>query len=330
MEPAFDPQNTAHLDLSVQEIVPDIKLDAEKCVLCFQPVYELETGRVMHNEALVRWQNPQGELKPPQAFLAQLEAANLLGELDRLVVDKAIAILREQRSVVLSINLSAVTIGDPTFITYLQSRLTTAGIDPKRLGLELPETLIHPQDTAAIAWLQDLRRLGCWVTLDSCTGQRFSLQEWQFLPVDRVKLDRQLVAQFDQRDTQNLAIALVRTNQLFKRFCIAKGIDNQNLLSVARRLGVQGVQGYYLRTPQRQPHLFLSISLLGTGFVSFLVLLYILKSLLGINLVPQEHAWQVIWHHVVAPLLDKATDSVPAASPSPDRPPSKSPVPATD
>jgi hypothetical protein len=100
-----------------------------------------------------------------------------------------------------------------------------------------------------------------------------------------------------------------------KRPCIAKGIDNQNLLNVAQRLGVQGVQGYYLRTPQRKPHLLLSSSLLGTGFVSLLVLIYLLKSFLGINLVPREHAWQVIWH-LIAPLLETDSESKPTAFPS--------------
>ncbi len=319
MESAFDPQDTAPLNLSAQEPLRNLTLQADRCILCFQPVYQLETGRVMHNEVLVRRQNDQGELLPPQAFLAQLQTANLLGELDRLVVAKAIAILREQRQVILAVNLSAVTLEDRTFLAYVKDQLTVTGIDPGRLGFELPETLIQPQDQAQITWLQSLRQLGCWVTLDSCTGKQFSLQEWQSLPVDWVKLDRQFVAQFEERETQNLAIALVKTNQLFKRGCIAKGIDNQNLLNRARRLGVQGVQGYYLRTPQRNPHLFLSFSLLGTGFLGLLMLLYLLKSLLGINLVPQEHAWQVIWHFV-EPLLESDSESKPSAFPSPDPP----------
>jgi len=308
MDSDFDPRPLAPWDLLPQEGLPNLELQADQCVLCFQPVYELETGRVIHNEVLARWQTPQGELLPPQVFLDKLRSANLLGALDRLVVAKAIAILQTQPQVVLAVNLSAVTLGDRGFLAYVKDQLRATGIDPKRLGFELPESLIQPQESGHIAWLQALRQLGCWVTLDSCTGQQFSLQEWQSLPVDWVKLDRRLVAQFEERETQTLAIALVRTNQLFKRTCIAKGIDNQDLLNVARRLGVQGVQGYYLRTPQSKPHLLLSFSLLGTGFVSLLILLYLLKSFLGINLVPQEHAWQVIWQ-VVAPWFEPESDS---------------------
>lgn len=310
------PQPLAPLNLSPQEGERSPKLEADQWVLCFQPVYELETGRVLHNEVLVRWQTPQGELLPPQTFLDQLRGADLLGDLDRLVVAKAIALLQSQPQVILAVNLSAVSLGDGGFLSYIQEQLAATAIDPKRLGFELPENLIQLDDSAQLTWLQDLRRLGCWVTLDSCTGQQFSLQQWQSLPVDWVKLDRQLVAQFEERDTQGLAIALVKVNQLFKRTCIAKGIDNQDLLNVARRLGVQGVQGYYLRTPQRKPHLLLSSSLLGTGFVSLLVLLYLLKSFLGINLVPQEHAWQVIWR-LVAPLFDAGPESRPF--PTPDK-----------
>ncbi|MEB3161286.1 MAG: EAL domain-containing protein [Synechocystis sp.] len=254
---------------------------------------------------------PVQRLLPPQAFLDKLQKSRLLGALDRLVVTKAIAVLREQSQVVLAVNLSDVTLGDRDFLVYLQEQLRDTNIDPKRLGFELPEMLIQPHNQTQMEWLQALRKLGCWVTVDSCTGKRFSLQDWQCLPVDRVKLDRQLVAQFEERETQTLAIALVKVNQLFKRPCIAKGIDNQTLLNRARRLGVQEVQGYYLRTPQRKPHLLLSSSLLGTGFVSLLVLLYLFKSFLGINLFPQEHAWQVIWK-VITPLWDYSPESRPS------------------
>ncbi|MFM1842908.1 MAG: hypothetical protein RLZZ490_1646 [Cyanobacteriota bacterium] len=316
MDTEFDPHFLAYGDLSAPDSSLNLKLWADQVVLCFQPVYELETGRVVHNEVLVRWQTPPGELLPPQAFLDKLRGTKLLADLDRLVVTKAIAVLQEQSQVVLTVNLSDVTLGDDSFLVYLQKQLRDTNIDPKRLGFELPEMLIQPHDQTQMGWLRRLRRLGCWITVDSCTGKQFSLQEWQSLPVDRVKLDRQLVAQFEERDTQTLAIALVKVNQLFKRPCIAKGIDDQTLLNRARRLGVQEVQGYYLRTPQRKPHLFISFSLLGTGFVSLLVLLYLLKSFLGINLVPQEHAWQVIWNFI-APLWDAVPESRP--TPGPDK-----------
>jgi EAL domain-containing protein (putative c-di-GMP-specific phosphodiesterase class I) len=216
MESAFDPQDTAQLDLSAQEQLLNLELQADRCILCFQPVYELETGRVMHNEVLVRWQNSQGELLSPQVFLEQLRTANLLGALDRLVVAKAIAILGEQRQVILAVNLSAVTLGDKHFLDYVKERLMATEIDPGRLGFELPETLLEHQQAEHIIWLQELRQLGCWITLDGCTGKQFSLQTWQSLPVDWVKLDRQLVAQFEERETQDLAIALVKINQLSK------------------------------------------------------------------------------------------------------------------
>lgn len=293
MQSAFDPNATVHVDLSLEDL-PEVKLIADKFVLWFQPVYELETGKVIHNEVLVRWRDKEGNLKSPQELFTFLQGTKLLWQLDRIVVAKAIDILREQRDVILSVNLSAEILEDQDFLNYVRDRLTQAGINPKHLSFELPEALVQQDWSAYLALIKGLKKLGCSVALDSCTGQYFSLQQWQSLPIDLIKLDRALMAQLQSPEQQLLIIALIKTNRLFNRQCIAKGIDSLPMLTQVRQLGVQGAQGYFLNSPNNKPNTFISFGLFSTSLISLLLLLYLFKSYFGINIFSEKHAWEVL------------------------------------
>ncbi|MEB3312105.1 MAG: EAL domain-containing protein [Snowella sp.] len=293
MQSAFDPDATVHVDLSLEGL-PEVQLIADKFVLWFQPVYELETGKVIHNEVLVRWRDKKGNLKSPQELFSYLQGTKLLWQLDRIVVAKAIDILVEQRDVILSVNLSAEVLEDPDFLGYVRDRLTQAQVDPKRLSFELPEIWVQKNFSTALAFMQTLKKLGCSVVLDSCTGAYFSLQQWQVLPIDQIKLDRDLTAQLQSHKQQLLASALIKTNRLFNRHCIAKGIDNLPMLTLVRKLGIQGAQGYFLNSPNNKPNTFISFGLFSTSLVSLLLLLYLFKSALGINIFSEKHAWEVL------------------------------------
>ena len=99
METEFDPLATAHIDLQIEEDFPEIRLEADKFELWFQPVYELATGSVLHNEVLVRWRDMQGNLRQPQELLMALQNTQLLCQLDRIVVEKSIEVLQQQPKV---------------------------------------------------------------------------------------------------------------------------------------------------------------------------------------------------------------------------------------
>ncbi len=311
MSSAFDPAATVHVDLSLDGL-PEVKLVADKFVLWFQPVYGLETGKVIHNEVLVRWRDKQGNLKSPQELFKFLQGTKLLWQLDRIVVAKAIDILVEQRDVILSVNLSVEILEDQDFLNYVRDRLTQAGVDPKHLSFELPEASVQQDFSSYLTFIQGLKTLGCSVVLDSCTGEYFSLQQWQTLPIDLIKLDRDLTAQLQSHEKQLLVSALIRTNRLFNRQCIAKGIDNLPMLTLVRKLGVQGAQGYFLNSPNNKPNTLISLGLFSTSLVSLLLLLYLFKSTLGINIFPEQHAWDVLMDFI-QPLFEQTPE--PASKP---------------
>ena len=133
MEADFNPEETAHIDLPLDSFSSEIQLVADKFVLWFQPVYELETGKVLHNEVLIRWRDNQGNLKSPKELFLVLEGTQLLWQLDRIVIEKSIEILSKQANVNLSVNLSREVLEDSFFLSQLKIFLDRYSVEPKRL-----------------------------------------------------------------------------------------------------------------------------------------------------------------------------------------------------
>ncbi|MEE3715798.1 EAL domain-containing protein [Tumidithrix elongata RA019] len=294
METEFDPQETEHIDLDLDDYLSEIKLAADKFELWFQPVYEIVSGTVLHNEVLVRWRDNEGRLRSPRELFEVLQNTHLMGQLDRIVVEKSIEILAQNSKVSLSINLSAEILEDSDFLSQLQKWLEHYRVNPKLLMFELDEAIFIHTSIKSLELMKAFKQMGCGVVLDSFTGNHFSLHQWQSLPIDTIKLDRNLIADPQSSEQKQLAKAIAHISPIFHKRCIATGIDNKQILKFAYDIGVQGVQGFLLGRPDDKPKTFVSVGVLIVRIITFLILLYIIKSLAGIDLFPNRHAWEVI------------------------------------
>ncbi len=298
MENEFDPSATAHVDLQLEEVFPAIRLEADKFELWFQPVYELATGKVLHNEVLVRWRDAQGNLRQPQELLMALQNTQLLYQLDRIVVKKSIQVLAQQPKVTVSINLSDEIFTDHKFPSRLHQWLSKYDVAAKRLSFELGESMLCELQPQAIAFITEIKMIGCSIVIDDFTGRYFSLLQLQELPISMIKLDRSFARQPLEPEQYKRAKAIAYISKVFQKPCIVKGIDDKYSLKFANDLGVKGVQGYSLSQPQDNPKTIGSIGLLISRIVAsaiaLLILLYIFKSLMGIDLFKDRHAWEVI------------------------------------
>jgi EAL domain-containing protein (putative c-di-GMP-specific phosphodiesterase class I) len=294
MEPEFNPLTTAYIDLQLEEKFPEIHLEAEKFELWFQPVYELSTGKVLHNEVLVRWRDEQGNLRQPQELLIALQNTQLLSQLDRIVVEKSIEVLSQQAKVKVSINLSNEIFVDREFLSQLHAWLNQYKVSAKRLSFEIEEEAIYQKQSLVIPFITELQMMGCFVVIDNFTGKYFSLVQLQELPIAMIKLDRSFARNHLSVAQKQLVSAIAYTSNTFQKQCVLKGIDNKLSLKFANDLGVKGVQGYSLGRPQDKPKTFGLVGLLLVRIIAILILLYIIKSFLGIDIFQNRHAWEVI------------------------------------
>lgn len=233
-------------------------LEHNEFTVHYQPVVELETGRVMELEALVRWQHPTRGLVAPAEFIPVAEESGLILPLGEWVLREACRHMRgwqqkqgrDDAPLLLSVNLSPRQFRHPRLVEDIVESLEETGLDPRHLKLEITESVALDNTEATIATLRDLRSLGISIAIDDFGMGYSALSYLKRYPVDTLKLDRSFVDGMghDIEDTAivNAVIAFARTLSLS---VTAEGIETVEQLTQLQSLGCDQGQGYYFAKP---------------------------------------------------------------------------------
>jgi EAL domain-containing protein (putative c-di-GMP-specific phosphodiesterase class I) len=227
-------------------------LEQDLFAVHYQPIVSLADGRPAHYEALVRLaDDPAGPLIAPGRFLPAAERYGLIRDIDRLVLDRVAALLatREDGPRV-AINLSALSVTDPTMLAHLERCLHREGADPARLVIEITETAAICDMDRARAFCAGVSALGCAVALDDFGAGHGSFQYLTRLPFDYLKIDGSFVcALTSSRNDQLVVQALVGLARSMGVRTIAEYVTDRPTLKLLRRYGVDYAQGYELGRP---------------------------------------------------------------------------------
>jgi diguanylate cyclase (GGDEF)-like protein len=226
-------------------------------VLDYQPVVDLETGMLVGLEALVRWQHPTLGLLPPLAFIGLAEETGAIIPIGAWVVETAAHQLQNwQRryglpDLWMSVNVSVCQLNRPNFADDVKHILTTTGLDPSRLVLEVTESVLADPKGGAAATLADLRLPGVRVALDDFGVGYSSIGYLRLLPLDVLKIDRSFVSGSDAGDAGNDALleAIVAMGQRLGLDVIPEGIEELDQLSRLKAMGCHVGQGFLLSRP---------------------------------------------------------------------------------
>ena len=173
-------------------------LAESEVLLHYQPKIDLETGKVVGAEALVRWQHPDRGLILPAEFVPMAERTGLIKPLSRYVLDRALAQCHEWREAGLdlriSVNLSARNLLDPTLPEDVTKLLTKWSIPVELLELEITESTIMIDPKRAMEVLARLHAMGIGLSIDDFGTGYSSLVYLKELPVNELKIDRAFVA----------------------------------------------------------------------------------------------------------------------------------------
>jgi diguanylate cyclase (GGDEF)-like protein/PAS domain S-box-containing protein len=224
--------------------------------LYYQPFLSLRTGAIAGFEALVRWQHPQRGLVPPGDFIRVAEETGLILPLGSWVLNEACRQLRAwdahlpDESLVMSVNLSGKQFSQPDLRREVSHVLEGTGIVPRRLKLEITESVLMEDPDAAAATLAALRAEGTQVCIDDFGTGYSSLSYLLRFPADTLKIDRSFVNDLSA-GTQHWE--LVRTILALARNLgmdvIAEGVENDDQLTRLEALECDYVQGYHLSRP---------------------------------------------------------------------------------
>jgi diguanylate cyclase (GGDEF)-like protein/PAS domain S-box-containing protein len=243
-------------------------------VLHYQPEVDLENGKIVGVEALVRWNSPRRGLVPPDRFIRVAEATGLILGLGEFVLREACTQTAQWRregllpeQFVTWVNLSGRQLVGGGISRTVRAALQDAGLPAECLGLEVTETSLveeGPGGNRARAELQLLHEDGVRIAIDDFGTGFSSLAQLRSFPVDMIKVDRSFVQGVDE-ETKDAAITanLVTLAHALGVLAIAEGIESDSQLASLRGLGCDLAQGYLFARPMAADDV---RSVLGGGF----------------------------------------------------------------
>jgi diguanylate cyclase (GGDEF)-like protein len=252
-EPGMGDPKTSRKDAEA-ELAAGIR-DGQMRVV-YQPLMDMRTGRPIGAEALVRWQHPDG-LRTPDQFIGLAEDTGLITELGVFVLRDAchqaarwVRSIPQDTELLVTVNLSARQLADPQIVEEVSTALTDAGLEPRRLVLEITETVLMQDRDAAASTLWQLKALGVRIAIDDFGTGYSSLAYLRRFPIDMLKVAREFVDGLG-RDANDDAItrAIVDLAGTLGLLTIAEGIETTQQSEHVAALGCDLAQGYLYSRP---------------------------------------------------------------------------------
>jgi len=217
----------------------------------FQPVMDIQQGKVIAFEALARWNSASLGWVSPGAFIPAAERSGLISKMTSILLSKSLEVAKSwPPNVRLSFNLSAKDITSPARMARIMSLVSQSGFDPHRIDFELTETTALNDLEQASAAIAALQAMGIGVSLDDFGTGFSSLTLVHQLAVDTIKIDRSFVTDIT---TNPLSFKIVRSLLTLSRDmnveCIVEGVETEATLDVLRSLGCKLVQGFFFSKP---------------------------------------------------------------------------------
>ncbi len=230
-------------------------IDEKQFVVHYQPQVNISSGRIECVEALLRWNDPQHGIVPPDRFLAVLEASGMIVTVGDWVLQQAVEDLQLWRRLRLSpvrvaVNVSAQQIRRRTFVEQFLAAAARCAGDGFGLDVEITETgLLHDVDGASRK-LRELRAAGMRVAIDDFGTGYSSLGLLSKLPVDLLKIDRSFISGLpDDPASVTLVSSIVGLASAFQLTAVAEGVETLQQFELLRRLRCSHSQGYLHSVP---------------------------------------------------------------------------------
>jgi len=223
--------------------------------LMYQPIVRLGAGRLSGVEALLRWQHRERGTVGPAEFIPVAEETGLIVPLGRWVLERACTQAAAWNAIAphpitMSVNVSGRQLQQPAFAAEVAEVLTSTGLAPELLTLELTESVLMQDAEAAIAMLADLKSLGVRLAIDDFGTGYSSLNYLRRFPIDELKIDRSFVASLDDGPAQSaVVLSILRLGETLHLETVAEGIEEPSQLAALRDLGADFGQGYLFARP---------------------------------------------------------------------------------
>lgn len=212
----------------------------------YQPLVDLKTGRITGVEALIRWPDPTRGFIPPSEFIPVAEDSGLISPLGVQMLRRA---CREAAAwpddVRVAVNLSPLQFRVGNLLSVVMEALRQSALPPKRLELEITETLLLDKSEQVLATLHALRALGVRISMDDFGIGYSSLSYLRSFPFDKIKIDQSFVRGVaENREAEAIVRAIVSLGASLGVTITAEGVETAAEMSCLRAVGCHEAQGY--------------------------------------------------------------------------------------
>ncbi len=218
-----------------------------------------------HYEILIRMHDANGQLVSPMAFIPAAERYSLMPSIDRWVLCTALAriALEKENDFIYNINLSGKSVSEEGFLDFVTEEITNSGVNPKQICFEITETAAILDLSSAVAFMHQLKALGCKFALDDFGSGLSSFCYLKNLPVDYVKIEGAFVKDMLGDEVDRVMVSsIVQISRVMGIETIAEFVESSEIEQALVTMGVDYAQGYALAKPelwatadQKTPHL---------------------------------------------------------------------------
>ena len=229
-------------------------IEQEELVVHYQPKADLQTGRIVGVEALVRWIHPERGFIPPDRFIGIAERTGLIKPLSRYVlrvaIDQCAAWAADGLDLHVAVNLTIPDLLDLELPDRIAAMLADAGVPADRLELEVTESTILADPFRVRHVIDRLNELGIGLAIDDFGTGYSSLAYLKQLPVQTIKIDRSFV--MDMLESESDAAIVRSTIDLARNLglrVVAEGVETEAMWDALREQGCTLAQGYLISKP---------------------------------------------------------------------------------
>jgi EAL domain-containing protein (putative c-di-GMP-specific phosphodiesterase class I) len=239
-------QSRRALELDLRKAIANGEFEAY-----YQPIINLQTGKVACFEALLRWHHPERGMISPAEFIPLAEETGLIIALGEWVLRTACQqAVKWPAPIGVAVNLSAMQFKGRNIVQLTVNALATSGLAPERLDLEITESVLLQDEANTLAILHQLREIGVQISMDDFGTGYSSLAYLRNFPFDRIKIDRSFVRDMlVRKDCHAIVQAVVSLARSLGITTIIEGVETKEQLDMARTDGCDLGQGYLFSKP---------------------------------------------------------------------------------
>ena len=243
----FEPEMNTRMKVR-RELEMDLRkaLASEQFQLYYQPLVVLETNEVNGFEALLRWNHPARGLVSPADFIPIAEETGLIVPLGEWVLRAACdEAVNWPEHIKVAVNLSPAQLNSRNLVSMVTAALRESGMPPRKLQLEITESVLLQNTFTTLATLHELRKMGVQIALDDFGTGYSSLSYLRSFPFDKIKIDRSFIQDLSN-GAEPLAIvnAVAGLAKCLNMTSTAEGVETQQQMDVLQAIGCTEMQGY--------------------------------------------------------------------------------------